>query len=162
LQLRLRNYAETDPHRDLPFSSKALKQCYAAGAEAFGWARRPPEPRAMRDGPVLIGRGLATAAYPANRSEAGARVVFARDRPVAAAGELELADGFVRLGSAPHRQIGVSALLARHRLDRLRVDGSAKPGDEKKQYSMHAFGAQFAEVRVDPELGEVRVSRFVG
>ena len=27
---------------------------------------------------------------------------------------------------------------------------------------MHAFGAHFAEVRVDPDLGEIRVSRFVG
>jgi xanthine dehydrogenase YagR molybdenum-binding subunit len=27
---------------------------------------------------------------------------------------------------------------------------------------MHAFGAQFAEVRIDPDLGEIRVSRFVG
>lgn len=27
---------------------------------------------------------------------------------------------------------------------------------------MHAFGAQFAEVRVDPDTGEIRVSRFVG
>jgi xanthine dehydrogenase YagR molybdenum-binding subunit len=27
---------------------------------------------------------------------------------------------------------------------------------------MHAFGAQFVEVRVDADLGEVRVSRFVG
>jgi xanthine dehydrogenase YagR molybdenum-binding subunit len=44
------------------------------------------------------------------------------------------------------------------------VDGnsSAKPGDEKKHYALYAFGAQFAEVRVDPDLGEVRVSRFCG
>ena len=27
---------------------------------------------------------------------------------------------------------------------------------------MHAFGAQFVEVRIDAELGEIRVSRFVG
>lgn len=27
---------------------------------------------------------------------------------------------------------------------------------------MHAFGAHFAEVHVDPDLGEVRVTRFVG
>ncbi len=27
---------------------------------------------------------------------------------------------------------------------------------------MHAFGAQFVEVRVDPDLGEIRVSRIVG
>ncbi len=33
---------------------------------------------------------------------------------------------------------------------------------EKKQFSTHAFGAQFAEVLVDPDLREVRVSRVVG
>jgi xanthine dehydrogenase YagR molybdenum-binding subunit len=76
--------------------------------------------------------------------------------------ELEFADGFVRLRGAPHRQIGVPALLARNRLERLVVEADAKPGDEKKRFSMHSFGAQFAEVRVDPELGEIRVSRFVG
>ena len=27
---------------------------------------------------------------------------------------------------------------------------------------MHAFGAQFAEVMVDPDLGEVRIRRYVG
>src|SRR5436189_4327895 len=83
IELRLRNYAETDPHEDKPFSSKALKQCYAAGVEAFGWARRPLEPRAMRDGPVLIGWGMASATYPTNRSEAGARIVFESDGTVA-------------------------------------------------------------------------------
>src|SRR5438874_3479452 len=82
IELRLRNYAETDPHQDKPFSSKALKQCYADGAEAFGWTRRPPEPRAMRDGPVLIGWGMATATYPTNRSEAGARILFDSDGTV--------------------------------------------------------------------------------
>jgi len=40
--------------------------------------------------------------------------------------------------------------------------GEAKPGDEKKHASLHSFGAQFCEVRVDPDLGEIRVSRFVG
>ena len=37
-----------------------------------------------------------------------------------------------------------------------------QPGEEKQKFSMHAFGAQFAEVRVDPDLGTIRVSRFVG
>jgi xanthine dehydrogenase YagR molybdenum-binding subunit len=247
IELRLRNYAETDPHLDKPFSSKSLRQCYAAGAEAFGWARRSPEPRSMRDGSVLIGWGMASATYPMNRSEAGARVVFEVDgsvvvqsgtqdlgtgtyttmaqlaadalrlplhrvrfelgdsmfpkapvsggsqtsasvssavlaaadaakqrlfamaigsarSPVAGASpdDLELVDGFVRLRAAPHRQIGIPALLAQNRLDRLSIDGNAKPGDEKKNFSMHSFGAQFAEVRVDPDLGEIRVSRYVG
>jgi xanthine dehydrogenase YagR molybdenum-binding subunit len=41
------------------------------------------------------------------------------------------------------------------------AEGAAKPGDEKKQYSMHSFGAVFAEVQVDPELGIIRVPRVV-
>jgi xanthine dehydrogenase YagR molybdenum-binding subunit len=247
LELRLRNYAETDPHEDKPFSSKALRQCYADAAEAFGWARRLLEPGSMRDGSVLIGWGVATATYPVNRSAAGARIVFDSDGTVAvqsgtqdlgtgtytvmaqlaadalkmplhrvrfelgdsdfpkapvsggsqsaasvgsavlaaaesakqrlfemalaanrsplagaAAGDLELSEGFVRLRSAPHRQVAVPALLAHNRLERLVVEGDAQPGDEKKRYSMHSFGAQFAEVRVDPELAQIRISRFVG
>jgi xanthine dehydrogenase YagR molybdenum-binding subunit len=39
---------------------------------------------------------------------------------------------------------------------------SAAPGDEKQQYSMHAFGAVFVEVRVDEDLGTLRVPRVVG
>jgi xanthine dehydrogenase YagR molybdenum-binding subunit len=38
----------------------------------------------------------------------------------------------------------------------------AKLGDEQKKFSMHAFGSQFAEVRVNPDSGEVRVTRWVG
>ena len=37
------------------------------------------------------------------------------------------------------------------------VEASAdsKPGDASQRFSMHAFGAVFAEVAVDPDLGEV-------
>src|ERR1700722_13553837 len=34
--------------------------------------------------------------------------------------------------------------------------------DDAANYSRHAFGAQFAEVRIDPELRTIRVSRYVG
>ena len=37
-----------------------------------------------------------------------------------------------------------------------------KPGDASKQFSMHAFGAVFVEVAVDPDLCETRVRRIVG
>ncbi|MGH7340034.1 MAG: molybdopterin cofactor-binding domain-containing protein [Candidatus Rokuibacteriota bacterium] len=40
LELRLINYAETDPESGLPFSSKALRECYRIGAEKFGWKDR--------------------------------------------------------------------------------------------------------------------------
>ena len=40
LEFRLRNYAETEPVSGKPFSSKALRECYAQGAARFGWADR--------------------------------------------------------------------------------------------------------------------------
>ena len=74
--LRLRNYAESDPHMQQPFSSKSLRECYAQGAAKFGWSHRPPKARATRQGNILIGWGMATATYPANQrpSSAIARV----------------------------------------------------------------------------------------
>ena len=47
LEFRLRNYAETEPATGRPFSSKALRECYAEGAERFGWAG--PAARAAAD-----------------------------------------------------------------------------------------------------------------
>ncbi len=38
LDFRLRNYAEVEPISGKPFSSKALRECYAEGAARFGWA----------------------------------------------------------------------------------------------------------------------------
>jgi xanthine dehydrogenase YagR molybdenum-binding subunit len=65
LAFRLKNYAENEPQEKKPWSSKALRECYQSGAEKFGWARRNPKPRSMRDGHTLIGMGVATATYPA-------------------------------------------------------------------------------------------------
>ncbi|MBV9718095.1 MAG: xanthine dehydrogenase family protein molybdopterin-binding subunit [Candidatus Eremiobacteraeota bacterium] len=42
------------------------------------------------------------------------------------------------------------------------LDVEDKPSEEEGKYATQAFGAQFAEVEVDSELGEVRVTRFVG
>ena len=67
LELRLRNYAERDFKKNLPWSSKALRECYRLGADRFGWSRRRPEPRSMRAGRDLVGFGVATAVNPAPR-----------------------------------------------------------------------------------------------
>ncbi len=63
VELRLRNYAEVHPQTGRPWSSKALRACYERGAERFGWARRTPEPRSMRNGRFLVGYGMASAYY---------------------------------------------------------------------------------------------------
>ena len=62
----------------------------------------------------------------------------------------------------PGGRVAVAELLAQNRMDFIEADSGAKPGDEQKRYAMHSFGAQFAEVRFDPGIGELRVSRFVG
>jgi xanthine dehydrogenase YagR molybdenum-binding subunit len=65
LELRLRCYSDRDQHEDRPFSSKALRECYRQGAEAFGWNKRNPAPRSQRDGSDLIGWGMATGIWEA-------------------------------------------------------------------------------------------------
>jgi xanthine dehydrogenase YagR molybdenum-binding subunit len=44
----------------------------------------------------------------------------------------------------------------------LEATGTFQTNPEAQQYSMHAFGAQFAEVRVNVDTGEVRVPRLLG
>ncbi|GIG89292.1 xanthine dehydrogenase family protein molybdopterin-binding subunit [Plantactinospora endophytica] len=59
LDFRLRNYADVQPQTGKPWSSNALRECYAVGAERFGWADRDPEVRSTRDGRFLVGYGMA-------------------------------------------------------------------------------------------------------
>ncbi len=43
LELRLKNDAERDEGKNLPFSSRHLKECYTTGAEKIGWKQRTPK-----------------------------------------------------------------------------------------------------------------------
>ena len=79
VQLRLTNYADNHPVKNVPFSAKHLKECYQVGAEKFGWAKRNPQPRSMRDGDLLVGWGMATKTYPAHKMEAAAKVMLRAD-----------------------------------------------------------------------------------
>src|SRR5258705_2527283 len=46
--------------------------------------------------------------------------------------------------------------------ERVEASADVKPGDENQRFSMHAFGAEFVEVAVDPDFGETRLLRIVG
>ena len=76
LELRLRCYSDRDQNEDKPYSSKALRECYRQGAEAFGWAKRDPEPRAMRDGSELVGWGMASGVWEALQAPIAVRIVL--------------------------------------------------------------------------------------
>ena len=80
LEFRLKNYAEVEPVSGKPFSSKALRECYAQGAARFGWAGRPLAPRQMHDeNGLLVGWGLGTAIFPAIMFQGQARAILRRD-----------------------------------------------------------------------------------
>src|SRR3954463_15817188 len=76
IELRLRCYSDRDQSEDLPYTSKQLRECYARGQEAFGWSRRNPAPRAMRDGKELVGWGMATGVWEALQMPVAARIVL--------------------------------------------------------------------------------------
>jgi xanthine dehydrogenase YagR molybdenum-binding subunit len=248
IALRLKNYAERDGHMDKPFSSKSLRQCYERGAAAFDWHRRgQSKPGSMRDGRLLVGLGMASATYPANRNPAKASVsidaggqVIVRcgsqdigtgtytvmtqvaadalgvpmDQVRAELGDSDLPEAptsggsctvasitpaieqacldlrgqlialaagdaasplhgldpaqirtengqLIGAGDAGRRE-SYAALLTRQGKSSLDAKAESKQGEEKKNFSMHSFGAQFAEVRVDPDFGEIRLVRYVG
>jgi xanthine dehydrogenase YagR molybdenum-binding subunit len=249
LAFRLMNYADVEPITGKTFSSKALRDCYAQGAERFGWSKRPLAPRSMRDdNGFLVGWGVGTATFPALMFAAEARAVIKADgagvmetgahdmgqgawtafAQIAAdslglaldqvefrSGTSDLPDAGIAGGSAhtatagtaihnagaaviaklaelatgdqrsPLFGAGNAGVVARdgrlHRRDdetrsesyadilaragvaeiEARGNGAADPAAQTN-YAMHAHGAVFAEVKVDPDLGQVRVSRMIG
>ncbi|MFD1659020.1 xanthine dehydrogenase family protein molybdopterin-binding subunit [Streptomyces caeni] len=248
LELRLRNYAELHPVHGLPWSGKALRECYEVGAQRFGWFARDPVPRSMRDGHWLIGYGMAGVSYPWYAMDCHAQATLHRDgsalvrsaatdigtgtytvmtqlaaeclglpmervrvdlgdsdMPVAppAGGsgltvalgnavvdacsrlvrrfvELAAPDGTSALSGLSPESVGVTrgrihpvgrpehgetftGLLDRHGLVELTANGHStpRPQDELGMALSGAFGAGFVEVRVDADLGLVRVARVV-
>jgi len=249
LDFRLKNYAEVEPISGKPFSSKALRQCYAQGAERFGWSKRPLAPRQMRDeAGFLVGWGMGTATFPALMFQGAARAVLRSDgsgvmetgahdmgqgawtalAQIAAdglgldldrvefrSGSSDLPDAGIAGGSAHTATAGMaihnagaaviaklaelatsdqrsplfgagnagviardgrlfrrddearsetySDILARAGLAEIDASGTgiANPAAQA-EYAMHAHGAVFVEIKVDPDLGQVRVTRAVG
>jgi xanthine dehydrogenase YagR molybdenum-binding subunit len=75
--------------------------------------------------------------------------------------QVTFADGRIALKSDPSRGESYVNILRRNRMDSIDATIDSNPGDEEKKFSMHAFSADFVEVRVDAELGSVRVARVV-
>jgi xanthine dehydrogenase YagR molybdenum-binding subunit len=249
LAFRLKNYADAEPISGKPFSSKALRECYAQGAERFGWSRRLLAPRQMRDDAgLLVGWGVGSATFPALMFEATARAAIRRDgsglmeigahdmgqgawtalAQIAAdglgldldrtqfnSGTSDLPDAGIAGGSAHTATAGMAIhnagaavigkladlatgdersplfgagnagvvardgrlyrrdderrgesyvdILSRAGLAQVEASGKgAADAAAQSNYAMHAHGAVFAEVKVDPDLGQIRVTRMVG
>ncbi|KAA2250752.1 xanthine dehydrogenase family protein molybdopterin-binding subunit [Solihabitans fulvus] len=61
--LRLKNYTDLNPENGQKIGNQNLPECLKLAGDAFGWSRRNPTPRSMRDGNELIGWGMATEAH---------------------------------------------------------------------------------------------------
>ncbi|MFI9509222.1 xanthine dehydrogenase family protein molybdopterin-binding subunit [Nocardia sp. NPDC052566] len=75
--------------------------------------------------------------------------------------EIEGVAGQLRLVADPSKVDSYSDVLTRNHLTDIETIGSWTPSAEAG-FAKMSFGAQFAEVAVDPELGLVRVRRMVG
>ncbi|MDB5952440.1 MAG: acylaldehyde oxidase [Massilia sp.] len=71
-------------------------------------------------------------------------------------------DGWLIDHKRADRRESMVAVIERHGGHNVTADGRAGPGDVKKRFAMHSFGAVFVEVHVDPDLGTIRVPRVVG
>ncbi len=90
--------------------------------------------------------------------------LIGRDAPFAGAvaDNVLIADGRLAL-TGKNLNISYAELLARNGLSTLVADGDYDPIEEAKgPKAIFSFSAVFAEVRIDPDLGLVRLSRFVG
>ena len=93
VEVRIRNHAAIDQASGKPWSTKHLLECYAHGAQRFGWNQRPITPRSMNRNGLQVGWGMATATYPGRRMAAGCRVT------TSAEGTLEFASATHEVGN---------------------------------------------------------------
>src|SRR5438874_8295062 len=219
LKLRQANNSPNHPVKGIPWSMKHLAECYAVGAEKFGWSKRNPEPGSMKDRHLLVGWGVATATYPAHAGRADAHIErnaegtalvrcaahdlgtgqytsltqIAADAigiptskvkmelgdsdlpfgPVAGGSQTTATAGsaivdaaknlkkkFADIGADPNQAETFSDALRRSAMQSVGADGKFKH-EENSKMAFQSFGAHFCEVKIDPELPLVRVTRWV-
>ncbi len=79
IELRLMNYPEKDPERDLPWSSNHVRDAYKMGADKIGWANRSNKPKSKMEDGMWVGYGMATGTFGAHRRPATARACLNAD-----------------------------------------------------------------------------------
>jgi xanthine dehydrogenase YagR molybdenum-binding subunit len=82
--------------------------------------------------------------------------------PIAAGSQTSASVGSVVVIAAQRLRARLEQLGGRIPLGGITLDVEDGPSAEEERYATQAFGAQFAQVEVDPDTGEVRVTRFVG
>ena len=242
VQLRLQCYSDRHQGEDVPYTSKQLRECYREGAAEFGWDKRNPEPRSMRDGSELVGWGMASGVWEALQMPATVRIVLtanghaevataasdigtgtttimaqvaadmlglpienisvklgdsslpqcpleggswiassvcnaiantaravrgellklAKDSPLASASvdDVALIDGKIVSKRDAKLEVSVASAMQSGKVERLSCEETNKPAEDKA-HARNVHSAIFAEVKVDEEIGVIRVTRVV-
>lgn len=79
----------------------------------------------------------------------------------ASATDVEMMDGRLRLKSDASRSVSIADVMRRNGMTEITENFDAKPSPEREKFASLAHGAQFVEVKVDPDLGSVRVTRVI-
>jgi xanthine dehydrogenase YagR molybdenum-binding subunit len=79
LEFRMKNDPETDPMKNIPFSSKNIKEAYKLGAEKIGWNNRKNKPGSITEGPWKIGYGVSIGVFNASRGRATVKGILHAD-----------------------------------------------------------------------------------
>lgn len=116
VQLRIINHADQNPDEHKPWSSKHLRECYDEASQRFKWTearQRNPKPGQLTEGNNLIGYGMATATYPANRSAAQAVCRFlANGRVLVGSGTQDLGTGtYTIMQQTAAQELGIDPSL---------------------------------------------------
>ena len=245
VQLRLQCYSERHQGEDVPYTSKQLRECYRQGAAEFGWDKRNPQPRSMREGSELVGWGMASGVWEALQMPATVRIVLTanghaevataasdigtgtytimaqvaadmlglpidnisvklgdstlpqcpveggswiassvcnaiantarevrgdllklarrmKDSPLADAGvdDVALMDGKIVSKRDANRAVSIASAMLSDNAERITREETNKVAEDKS-HARNVHSAIFAEVKVDEELGVIRVTRLV-
>jgi xanthine dehydrogenase YagR molybdenum-binding subunit len=79
VKLRVLNEPKIDESLGIPFSSRHYLECLELGAEKFGWPQRNPEIGSMKRDGLILGWGMAGAAWVAARFPAEATIQLRDD-----------------------------------------------------------------------------------
>jgi xanthine dehydrogenase YagR molybdenum-binding subunit len=96
VRLRVLNEPKIDESLGIPFSSRHFLECLELGAEKFGWSQRKPEIGSMKRDGLVLGWGMAGAAWVAARFDAAANLELRND------GTVRVASGTQDIGTGTY------------------------------------------------------------
>lgn len=79
LDFRIKNDPELDPSKNIPFSSKNIKEAYRLGAAKIGWENRKNKPASTSEGRWNIGYGVSIGVFNASRGRASVKGILKAD-----------------------------------------------------------------------------------